>query len=143
MLPVTFNDNDYTIGARLHRQISYRIPVDFYLLRRSDTPNPNRVGSNNAAGVNSELVFGDKLSLASQMWASHTEQGVGASFAMSGRYTTQNYGGQCYFTTMSSNYAALSSVKVRRGTWFRMTSYQRPTEWLDFSQDLAYASLYD
>ncbi len=142
-LPITFNDNKYTIGARLHRQVSYRVPLDFFLMRRSDSPSPNRVSNNNSAGVNSEIVFGNRLTLASQLWASYSEQGFGASYALNARYTTQKYGGHCHFTTMSSNYAALSSIKVRRGTWFRLTSYQRPVEWLDFSQDLSYASLYD
>ena len=142
-LPPTFAQNRYTIGARLHRQVSYRIPLDFYLLRRADSPGLNRVGGNNALGVNSEVVFGKRLSFGSQLWASHTDQGLGASFALNSRYTTQKYGGHFYLTTMTNDYVALSSVKVRRGTWLRMTSYQKPIDWLGFSQDLAYASSYD
>jgi hypothetical protein len=142
-LPPTFEQNRYTIGARLHRQLSYRVPLDFYILRRSDSPSPNRTSGNNALGVNSKLVLGKRLLLGSRLWASHTEQGIGASFTLNGRYTTQKYGGHFFLTTMTSDYVALSSIKVRRGTWLRLTSYQNPVDWLGFSQDLAYTSSHD
>ena len=142
-LPPTFNENRYVVGARLHRQVSYRIPVDFYILRRSDSIIQNRVSSNNALGVNSEVKIGERLSLDGQLWTSLSDQGFGGSCALSGRYTTQKYGGHFYLTTLSKNYVALSSVKTLRGSWLRVTSYQKPLEWLSFSQDLAYTSLYN
>jgi hypothetical protein len=142
-LPPTFKENRYVVGAKLHRRVSYRIPVDFYIVRRSDSTTQNRVSSNNALGVNSEVKLGERLSMESQLWTSLTDQGFGASFALSGRYATQKYGGHFYLTTLSRNYVALSSVKSLRGSWLRITSYQKPLEWLGFSQDFAYASLYD
>ncbi len=143
LLPPTFRENRYTIGARLHRQISYRVPVDLYVMRRSDSTVQNRVSNNNALGVNSQMKFGKSTCLESQFWTSLSDNGVGASFALSGRYATQKYGGHFYLTTLSRNYVALSSVKMRQGSWLRITSYQKPLDWLSFSQDLAYASLYD
>lgn len=142
-LPPTFNDNKYTIGARFRRRMSYRIPIDFFLLRRSENPSQSRVTYNNALGINSEVKLSTEASLTTQLWTSHSELGLGGALAFSGRYTTQKYGGHCYVTAVSDNYAALSSIKVQRGSWFRLTSYQHPLEWLAFSQDVAYSSLYD
>ena len=62
-LPPTFNQNRYTVGARLHRQLFPRIPLDFYLMRRSDNTSPTRVSDNNSVGVNSEVRFGDNLTV--------------------------------------------------------------------------------
>lgn len=142
-LPPTFNDNKYTIGARFRSRISYRIPMDFYLLRRSENPSQSRVDYNNTLGVNSEIKLSDEASIGTQLWSSLSDLGLGGALAFSGRYTTQKYGGHCYVTAISDNYASLSSIKVQRGKWFRLTSYQRPLEWLGFSQDLAYSSFYD
>jgi hypothetical protein len=142
-LPPTFDDNRYVAGARLHRQVSYRIPLDFYLISRRDSTAGNRVSGNNALGVNSTIKFDDRLSMESQLWTSLSEEGIGTSFALSGRYSAQKYGGHFNLTTLSSNYVPLSSVKTLRGSWVRLTSYQKPLEWLAFSQDLSYASLYD
>lgn len=142
-LPPTFNDNRYVVGARLHRQVSYRIPLDFYLMSRGDSTVQNRASSNNALGVNSAFKLGDRFSMESQLWTSLSDDGFGASFALNGRYATQKYGGHFHLTTLSNNYVPLSSVKTLRGSWLRLTAYQKPLEWLGFSQDLAYASLYD
>jgi hypothetical protein len=142
-LPPTFNENRYVVGARLHRQATYRVPLNFYLISRSDSTVQNRVSNNNALGVNSAVKLGERFAMESQLWASLSDEGVGASFALSGRYATQRYGGHFYLTTLSRNYVPLSSVKTLRGSWLRLTSYQKPLEWLGFSQDLAYASLYD
>jgi hypothetical protein len=142
-LPPTFKENRYTIGARLHRQLTYRIPVDFYIVRRSDSTIQNRVRNNNALGVNSQVKLGSRLSMESQLWTSLSDQGLGVSFALSGRYATQKYGGHFHLTTLSKNYVALTSIKSLHGSWFRITSYQKPLEWLGFSQDFAYASLHD
>jgi len=142
-LPPTFDENKYTVGARFHRQISYRIPLDIYVVRRSENTNPLRVSNNNALGVNSGMNFGDKLSLDTQLWTGFSDHGFGSSFALNGRYTAEKYGGHCYITAISSNYVALSNIKMQPGTWFRLTSYQHPTEWFGFSQDLGYSSFYD
>ncbi len=142
-LPPTFDENRYVAGVRLHRQLSPRIPLDFYILRRSDNNYATRVSSNNSLGINSEVKIGDKLTIDNRLWASHTEQGMGASYAFNGRFTAQKIGGHCHIMTMSRDFVPLSSVKMQRGSWFRLNTYQRPTEWLSFTQDLNYASLHD
>lgn len=139
-LPPTFNHNRYTVGIRLHRQPLPRIPLDFYLMRRSDRIVQNGIISNNSAGVNSEVKLGDKLTFDNRLWVSHTERGIGSSYAFSGRYTAEKYGGHCHFTTISGNYVPLSNLKMYRGTWLRLNTYERPTNWLSFSQDIGYNS---
>ena len=142
-LPPTFEENKYAVGARFHRQLSYRIPLDIYIMRRSENPSPLRVSNNNALGLNSGMNLGDKLSFDTQLWTSLSDLGFGSSFAFNGRYTEEKYGGHCYITAISNNYVALSNIKMQPGTWFRITSYQHPTEWIGFSQDLGYSSFYD
>lgn len=142
-LPPTFNENQYVAGFRIHRQVSPRIPLDFFLMRRSDTEYPNDVRSNNSAGVNSEMKVGDNLAVDNKLWISHTEQGLGTGYEFNGRYTAQKYGGHCHFTVMSRDYVPFSSTKTQPGKWLRLNTYQRPVDWLGFSQDLGYTSLHD
>ncbi len=139
-LPPTFNQNRYTVGARLHRQFLPRIPLDFYLMRRSDNTSLTRVSDNNSVGVNSEVRFGDNVTVDNRLWASHTERGIGASYAFNGRYTAEKYGGHCHLATMSRNYVPLSNLKMYRGTWLRLNTYEKPTDWFGFSQDIGYSS---
>ncbi|UCD19465.1 MAG: hypothetical protein JSU64_08660 [candidate division WOR-3 bacterium] len=141
-LPPTFEDNKYILGVRLHRQPLPRIPLDFYLVRRSDKAGHSQVSSNTAAGVNSEIKVG-KVTVDNRLWVSHTEEGIGASYAFDGQLTAQKYGGHLNVTTMTREYIPLSSVKMHRGSWFRLNTYQKPTDWLGFSQDLGYTSWQD
>ena len=142
-LPPTFSDNKYTVGARVHQQFLPRIPLDFYLMRRSDTNYRDNIRSNNSAGVNSEMKLGDNLAVDNKLWVSHTEQGIGAGYEFNGKYTVQKYGGHCHVTVMSRDYVPFASVKTQPGTWLRLNTYQRPSDWLGFSQDLGYTSLHD
>jgi len=142
-LPPTFSQNNYTVGVRLHRQALPRLPLDFYLIRRSDNTSPVRLSSNNSVGVNSEVRLGSRLTFENRLWASHTEQGIGASYAFNGRYTTDRYGGHCHITRMSGDYVPLSNVKMFRGTWLRLNTYERPSDLISFSQDLGYNTFGD
>ena len=139
-LPPTFSQNRYTAGVRLRRLALPRIPLDFYLIRRSDNISPMRFSSNNSVGLNSEVSIGNRLTLENRLWGSHTEGGIGASYAFNGRYTTDKYGGHCHITTMSRDFVPLSNVKMLRGTWLRLNTYERPSDLISFGQDIGYST---
>ena len=139
-VPPTFNDNRYVAGVRLRRHPVSRMPLDLYVLHRSDHAHPVRPRSNTAAGINTELELFEGLVVENRLWASHTEHGTGASGALSGRFIREKYGGHCNFETMSQGYVPFSGLSAHGRDWFRLNTYEKPTTWLGFSQDLAHAS---
>ncbi len=142
-LPPTFDDNKHTFGATVRRYLWYRIPLEFFLVRKSDNTAHESITQNNAFGTNMKVNIGDNLSLQSQLWANFSNEGPGACFALSGKYTGQQYGGHAYFRKISRNYVTPGNLKALSGSRVRFNLYQKPLRWLQFEQDIAYSSYRD
>ena len=143
LLSPSFTENRYTIGCRLQKNISYHIPIEFYLLRRSDAQNYSGILNNNSLGTNMKMKLGENFSLNSQLSTSISDSGFGSALALDAGYMTQKYGGQAYLSNIINDYATPSNLLAQKGSWFRTYLYQKPLEWINFSQDISYASIYD
>lgn len=144
LLPPTFKENNYTFGFRLRRNLSYRIPLEFYFLKKSDNHSTgSRVLNSNSFGTNTEIKLGENLLFSSQAWGSLSDLGFGSSFAIRGSYTSQRYGGHAFFRGIFDNYVNPENLLVQSGNWCALNFYERPSSWLGFSQDITYSSFYD
>ncbi len=142
-LPPTFHNNKYTVGVRFRRNFSYRIPVDFYVLKKHDTRAQGGSLSNNSFGTNAEIKLGKNLLCGSQMWGSLSDRGLGSSFAMNFRYTGQQYGGHAYLRKVFRNYVTPTNLYAQPGTYIKFNLYQQPLDWIGFGQDISYSSFQD
>ena len=142
-LPPTFQDNKYTIGVRLRRNFSYRIPVDFYVLKKHDARAHEGNFSNNSFGTNAEIQFGENLLCGSQIWGSLSDRGLGSSFAVNARYAGQQYGGHAYLRKVFRNYVTPANLNTQPGSYMRFNLYEQPLDWIGFRQDIAYSSFED
>lgn len=143
LLTPSFEENRYTIGFRLQKNISYYMPVEFYLLRKSDNHNYSGILDNTSLGTNVKYNLGKRVSLGSQLWASISDIGFGSAFMINSSYTAPKYGGSAYFRNIFNNYTTTSNLVAQSGNWFRTFLYQNPLEWISFSQDITYSSIYD
>jgi hypothetical protein len=142
-LPPTFSDNKHTVGATLRRHLWYRIPLEFFLIRKSDNTARDGITQNNSFGTNAKVKVGDNMSFQSQFWANFSNEGPGGCVALSGKYTGQQYGGHAYFRKISRNYVTPGNLKALGGSRVRFDLYQKPVDWLQFEQDIAYSSYRD
>ncbi len=143
LITPTFRDNKYTLGYRLQKSLSYRIPAEFYIIRKSDQPNSSDVLSNNSFGTNIKVNFSEKVLFSSQFITTLSDLGVGGALAMEASFSGQRYGGHTYLRNVFSNYVTPSNFLTDKGNWFRTTLYQKPIDWISFGQDIAYSSIYD
>ncbi len=142
-LPPTFHNNKYTIGAKLRRNLSYRVPIEFYILRKCDFQNQSGNLNNNSFGTNTEMKLGENILCGSQLWGSISDMGFGSSFAVRGSYSGQQYGGHTYFRKVFNNYVTPSNLLAQPGNYFRLNLYQQPLDWIGFRQDISYSSFND
>ncbi len=142
-LPPTFGDNKYTLGIRLHRNLAYRIPLDFFMLRKYDAPAQGESIRNNSVGTNAEMKCGEHLLCGSQIWTSLSDRGLGSSFALTARYTRQQYGGHAYMRKVFGDYVTPANLFAQPGSYYRFDFYEQPLDWIGFRQDFSYTSFQD
>ncbi len=142
-LPPTFKNNKYTVGVRLRRNLSYRIPLDFFMLRKHDSRAQGAGIRNNSFGTNAEMKWGEHLLCGSQIWTSLSDKGFGSSFALRARYTRQQYGGHAYMRKVFGDYVTPANLFAQPGSYYRFDFYEQPLDWIEFKQDISYSSFQD
>ncbi|MGQ9621313.1 MAG: hypothetical protein ACUVTX_10075, partial [Bacteroidales bacterium] len=141
VLPLTFYYNNYTVGFKLQRNFSYRVPLEFYFLKKND--NQGKILDNNSFGTNTKISLGENLNFTGQFGANISNVGFGCGFLLGASYTGQRYGAQTYFRKIFSSYVTPSNLLVEPDNWFQLTTYSRPLYWLNLSQEISYSSLQD
>jgi hypothetical protein len=142
-LSPSFKENRYMIGCRLQGNISYYVPVELYLLRKSDSTNHSGILENNSLGTNIKANIGERLKLESHLWTSISEAGFGGTYALNACYNTQKYGGCTTFRTIFNKYVTPSNLMAQNGVWIKTCFYEKPLEWITFGQDISYSSFDD
>jgi hypothetical protein len=140
-LPPTFHQNNYTFGFNILRNISYRIPVDLYFLKKNDPAGVVR--DNNSLGANARVKISENLFINSQYGTNLSSLGIGNAGAVNIRYNGQKYGANAYFRRVFKNFVTPANTVAEPGNWFQLNTYIQPLEWFSIAQDISYSDLYN
>gem|GEM_PF-1387225 len=140
-LPPTFHQNNYTFGFNIKKNISYRIPVDFYFLKKNDAT--GAVRDNNSLGANAHFKFSENLLINSQYGINLSSLGIGNAGGMNIRYNGQKYGANAHFRKIFKNFITPVNTVAEPGNWFQLNTYVQPLDWLAIAQDISYSDLYN
>lgn len=140
-LPPTFNQNNYTLGFNIKKHFTYRTPIDFYFLKKSDAT--GAIKNNNTVGANASIKIAEKFFINSQWATSLSSMGVGTGISISANYTRHRYGTNMFYRSIIKNYVSPSNLLIEPGNWFQLNNYFLPRYWLSINQDISYSNLYD
>ncbi len=141
LLPPTFHNNNYTFGAKTRWNLAYRMPAEFYFVKKNDQE--GEAADNNSLGTNLQYVVNDNTRFYSQIASNLSTLGPGAAFNFGGVYTGQQYGVQAAFRKVFRNFVTPSNQLTDPGNWLQINAYGRPLYWLTFGSDFSYSSLQD
>lgn len=139
-LPPTFHQNNYTFGFKIIKNFTYRLPVEFYFLKKNDAYGD--ITDNNSLGSNTRIKIGENLRLDSRLGLNLCRIGVGGGLGLGMNYTGQRYGVNAYYRKIFNNFVTPSNLIVDEGDWFQLNSHIQPFYWFSFGQRIDYSNLY-
>ena len=142
-LPPTFNDNKFLVGCKFRTNISNGVPLDFFISRKNDKQNNSGILKNSSFGTNASIKLRENILFSSQLWSSYSDIGFGSSFSLNSSYVNKKIAAHAYYRKVFDKYVTPSNILALPGDWTRITLYEKPANWIDFSQNITYSSFSD